>query len=281
MPTEPTLDSVVQGAFDAPADVRIEFRDPIARFGEAGIDRVVPWLSDPRLASFAVRVVARAAEFGSADTARLALQRGLSTLREPALADAKAALVKLGSRPRSSSRTRQDIDSSSAMALDELVEGNLYKRRALHLAGLGGNQQKGISYPASGTYVMLFSDPGSEHEWGYRDGPMGSDGYRYYGEWNGTGDMLPTGGNAAIVDRSPEIYLFVKGDGGHYFRGRHSCLGVEHRPAARDGKEYSAFVFELRRVPHPGDFDTAGLTDSVEAPSSTGATISSSPSRSP
>ena len=161
--------------------------------------------------------------------------------------------MRLGVKPNATGRVRKDVDASSALALDELIEGNLYKRRALHLAGLGGNQQKGISYPAAGTYVMLFSDPGSEHEWGYRDGPTGSDGYRYYGEWSGTGDMLPTGGNAAIVDRSPEIYLFVKGDGGHYFRGRYACHDVEHRPAVRDGREYSALVFELRRGPHAGD----------------------------
>ena len=45
------------------------------------------------------------------------------------------------------------------MAPEDLVEDKVYKRRDLHDAGLGGNQQKGISYPADGTYVLLFSDP--------------------------------------------------------------------------------------------------------------------------
>ena len=70
---ELTLDDAVMGAAEAPPSIRIEFRDPIARHGLAGIERVVPWLTDPSMAAFAVRVVARAADFGAADDARRVL----------------------------------------------------------------------------------------------------------------------------------------------------------------------------------------------------------------
>jgi hypothetical protein len=53
------------------------------------------------------------------------------------------------------------------MAPEDLVVGRVYRRRELHLAGLGGNWQSGISYPADGTYVLLFSDPDARQEHGY------------------------------------------------------------------------------------------------------------------
>ena len=122
----------------------------------------------------------------------------------------------------------------------------------MHDAGLGGNRQKGISYPADGTYVLLFSDPDTDHEWGYKDSWLGADRYRYYGEWSGTGDMLSRGGNLAIVQRSPELYLFVKVPNGYRYAGRFTCVLEQRTPAARDGREYSALVFTLERVGSAG-----------------------------
>lgn len=247
MPTELSLDDAVRAATHASPEIRIDYRDPIAKHGAAAIDRVAPWLSDPRLAAFAIRVIARAGELGSQDHARRTLQANLVAIAEPALSDARSALVKLGGRPRSEA-AHASTDALSAVGLDELAIGEIYARSALHSQGLGGNRQKGISYPAKGSYVLLFSDPRSVDEWGYRDGPKGLTGYTYYGEWSGTGDMLPTGGNAAIIDRSPEIYLFVKAPPGHRFLGRFACIRVEHRLATRDGHEHKAIVFELERV---------------------------------
>jgi hypothetical protein len=60
--------------------------------------------------------------------------------------------------------------------------------------------------------------------------------------------MLSIGGNAAIVQRSPEIFLFVKTPNGHRFAGQFACIDESRIPASRDGKEYSALVFILERV---------------------------------
>src|SRR3954470_2796565 len=84
------------GAAEAPPSVRIEFRDAIARHGADGIARVVPWLRDPKMAAFAVRVIARAAEFDATQDARRALQAALVEIPEPARPDAVGVLTKLG-----------------------------------------------------------------------------------------------------------------------------------------------------------------------------------------
>jgi hypothetical protein len=252
MPADLLLEDAVRDATEASPEHRIEFRDAIAKHGDDAVDRVAAWLADPRMAAFAIRVIVRAAEFGSETRARSALQSGLATLDEPALSDARAALLKMGgARPPRRSRDKP-VDAARAVGLDELAIGTVYLRRELHLQGLGGNRQKGISYPANGSYVLLFSDPNSVDEWGYRDGPDGPDGYLYYGEWNGTGDMLLSGGNAAILDRSPQIYLFVRTPPGHRYLGRFLCLSTEQRPATRDGREYQAIVFHLRRISAEG-----------------------------
>ena len=224
-----SLDDAVMGAAEAPPSIRIEYRDQIARYGSDGIDRVTPWLGDPALAAFAVRVIARAADFGAAERSRQVLQTSLATLQGPPRADALSALEKLGG-PLSRPRTRKGgPPDPPAMSLSELAEGRVYRRRELHSAGLGGNQQKGISYPANGTYVMLFSTPEFEQAWGYNDSWLGQDAYRYYGEWSGTGDMLPIGGNRAIVERSPEIYLFVKVSTGHRYAGKFTLVAEDPR----------------------------------------------------
>jgi hypothetical protein len=245
-----SLDEAVMGAGEAPPSIRIEYRDQIARHGVAGIERVEPWLTDPKMAAFAVRVIARAAEFGAADDARRALLGAIASLAEPARTDAALALDTLGVRPRKSPGARSSKSTTTvanATSLDELVEDRVYKRRELHQAGLGGSWQKGISYPAGGDYVLLFSDPDSKAEWGYQDTWDGPDTYRYYGEWDGTGDMLMRGGNLEIVERSPEIYLFVKAPNGHRYAGVFELQSQEQVPAMRDNKQFMALVFTLVR----------------------------------
>ena len=59
--------------------------------------------------------------------------------------------------------------------------------------------------------------------------------------------MIPSGGNLAIVERSPEIYLFVKVAGGHRYRGRFACVSEERVPTPREGAVFSAIVFRLER----------------------------------
>jgi hypothetical protein len=195
-----SLDDAMMGAAEAPPSIRIEFRDPIAQYGVAGIARVMPWLSDPKLSAFAVRVIARAADFDAAAEARRVLQGALAVLTGPARSDAVDALQKLGGPTRAPRIAPSRSAAAEPTTLAELVEGRVYKRSDTHDSGLGGNRQKGISYPAQGIYVLLFSDPDSAHEWGYKDSWLGNLRYRYYGEWNGTGDMLPTG--ATLPSRS-------------------------------------------------------------------------------
>jgi hypothetical protein len=79
--------------------------------------------------------------------------------------------------------------------------------------------------------------------------PAGEDRYRYFGEWRGSRDMSLTGGNKAIVDRSPNLYLFVgQGDGFHRFAGRFMVIDHERVIAEREGAVGEAIVFVLERV---------------------------------
>jgi hypothetical protein len=48
---------------------RIEWRDPIASYGERAIVAVKPWLEDPIMAAFAIRVIERVGEQGRAEVA--------------------------------------------------------------------------------------------------------------------------------------------------------------------------------------------------------------------
>ena len=59
--------------------------------------------------------------------------------------------------------------------------------------------------------------------------------------------MLMRGGNLAIVDRSPEIYLFVKVPNGHRYAGIFELGSQERVPATRDSKQFMALVFTLVR----------------------------------
>jgi hypothetical protein len=68
---------------------RIDLRDPIAAHGAAAIEAIGPWLKEPTLAAFAIRVIARAGQDGEREIA-------LTTLR--------------GARRRLDPRFRADID---------------------------------------------------------------------------------------------------------------------------------------------------------------------------
>ena len=243
-----SLDQLLIGAAESPPSSRIDFRDPIARHGSVAVSRIAPWLADPALAAFAIRVIQRAAEFGGQADAVRVLRDAMSFLTGPAHTDAQVALGELGVRPRPKASRPAGPVAAAPMSTDELVAGRRYRRRDLHDAGLGGNRQKGISYGANGTDVLLFSDPAKAGEWGYRDTWQGADAYRYFGEWSGTGDMGLVGGNREIVDRSPNLYLFTRLGTIFEFAGRFQCRRWTQEPATRDGKQWMAIVFDLERV---------------------------------
>ena len=50
-----------------------------------------------------------------------------------------------------------------------------------------------------------------------------------------------------MVERSPEIYLFVKVPGGHRYAGNFEVASQERIPTSRDGREFMALVFTLER----------------------------------
>jgi hypothetical protein len=250
------LDRLLIAAGEAPPDQRILLRDPLAAFGAQAITRLTDpvWIADPKYSAFALRVIAKAADFGAREEAIRALKQARTVVpSDVQRADIVALLASLGATPvRSPGRTKSEPDRALAVAmdLDELVVDGCYKRRALHLAGLGGSWRTGISYPAHGTHCLLFSDPSKATEYGYRDAPT-EYGYRYFGRWDGQGDMTLTGGNQVILDRSPELYLFTQASCGYVFRGRFACSGVEWEMTTRDGREARAVVFKLERAVLP------------------------------
>ena len=65
---------------------RIEFRDQIAAHGAPAVEAMAPWVRDPHLGAFAVRVIGRAAGHGARAEAIAALvgaARGGSDARDP------------------------------------------------------------------------------------------------------------------------------------------------------------------------------------------------------
>lgn len=245
-----TLDQAIMGAAEAPPDRRIEFRDPIARFGKAGIGAVEPWLTDPEMFRFAVRVVVKAGELGASEDAKAALAGPLSSaLASDMSAELAWGIRQLGGRLAPSKPRSKSVTASSPVdPSEQLVVGRVYRRRDLHHAGWGGNWQSGVSYPANGDHVLLFSDPTAAGQHGYRDGWMSDKSYAYFGAWSGTGDMVLAGVNNTILERSPNLLLLVRSGGGWRFEGYFSCDQYEYQRTERDGAEYVALVFHLERV---------------------------------
>jgi len=74
---------------------RIEWRDPIASYGERAIAAVQPWLVDPVLGSFAIRVIERVGEQGKAEQATRALRAARGLVPPPQQGDLDWALGRL------------------------------------------------------------------------------------------------------------------------------------------------------------------------------------------
>ena len=242
------LQALLIAAGEAPPNQRINYRDPIARHGAVAVRQLESWLRDPMLAAFAVRTIARAGEFDARAEAVTVLRRALVDTESPIRDDIADALRRLGSPPRSTASSRTALPDRPVGNPSDLVVGRLYRRADLHDQGLGGSRQSGASYPARGTYVLLFSDPGSRATYGYKDSWDGTDRYRFFGKWEGLGDMTMTGANAAIRDRSPELHLFTRFSDGYRYQGRFEVERVERERTEREDRQFEAIVFVLRRA---------------------------------
>ncbi len=237
------------GATESPPAVRIEFRDPIAKHGAAAIAALEPWLRDPVMAAFAVRTIARTAEFGAGVEAVRCLRAALrSPLSSQVERDLEAVLGQLGAPTRPDKRKPRVVAHDGPLADPEgaLVVGDTYRRTHLH-DRFGGNRQTGISSPAGAAFTMLFSDPNAAHEHGYRD-RWEAGLYRYYGAWSGEGDMVLTAHNRAVIDRSPRLHLFQKLGEVYRYGGRFEYLRHEAERTVKDGREYRAIVFVLKPI---------------------------------
>lgn len=254
MANDDRLSALLLAAGEAPPNTRIMFRDDIAAFGEDAIRRLSGehWILDSQYAAFAIRTIQRAGELGPRKAAIEVLRRARPDVSSERLrADIDAALIALGAPTRPAAKPRpagKQTTSAPAMSVEDLAVDSCYRRRDLHASGLGGSPQSGISYRRDGTHVLLFSNPDKASEYGYKDQPVGDVGYRYFGAWNGPGDMTMTRANKAVADRSPELYLLTQAACGYVFRGQFELLNWQLERAARDGREDQAIVFNLQRV---------------------------------
>jgi hypothetical protein len=81
----------------APIAERINHRDAIARYGDAAIDAVAPWLTDHRLGRFGAQVIWKAGELGARDKAIAVLREALDDPTVvPSREDIAMLLGKLG-----------------------------------------------------------------------------------------------------------------------------------------------------------------------------------------
>src|SRR5262245_27005737 len=98
------LDELLAQARDADPGDRIDFRDPIAAHGEDAIDPMTDWLDDPRLAAFAIRVLARVGSEPANRTATIEALRSVDPEEVPPhiARDIAGALATLEPRARRS-----------------------------------------------------------------------------------------------------------------------------------------------------------------------------------
>jgi len=234
------------GAAESPPNRRDWWSERVAEHGVAAIDALAGWLSDTDLHKFALDTIVLAAERGG----QAAVEAARSALAEfdPRHVNREQLAAFGRAQGRVDTLARHAPPAPEPARVTSLVAGRLYRRRQLHASGLGGNQQKGISYPAGGRHALLFSGGSGRAVYGYEDQRDGDE-FAYYGEWSGGGDMTMTGGNAAILSRSPNLYVFTGQSKGVYrFEGRFEYVTHFSKHAMRQGKRASALVFRLRRV---------------------------------
>jgi hypothetical protein len=86
------LATLLADARDADPAHRIDWRDRLAAHGTAAIEAVSPWLKEPTLAAFAIRVIARVGLDGEREAAQAALRQARRRLDPRLRADLDWAL---------------------------------------------------------------------------------------------------------------------------------------------------------------------------------------------
>src|SRR5215472_1899435 len=133
--------------------------------------------------------------------------------------------------------------------MSEFEIGKIYSRRTHIHARFGGQQQGGISTPASAPIIFLFSGESGE-QYGYKDGWTKENVFLYTGEGQ-DGDMAFKGGNKAVKDHAvngKDLLVFeALGKGqGYRFLGVFCCTSWEYRKAPdAKGVQRQVIVFHL------------------------------------
>ena len=120
-----SLDDLMRRAADADGIARINYRDPIAAHGVAAITRLETWLTDTRLATFAVLTITAAASRGALPEAQSALRRARPRSSPVVQGDIDRALASLGVAKRAPAAGRRGSatdgpSGSPDLALEEL-----------------------------------------------------------------------------------------------------------------------------------------------------------------
>ena len=89
------LRKLLAGAEQAGPVHRIEYRDRIAAHGQPAIEAIAPWLADPALAAFAIRVIERVGRDGEQEAAVETLRGARRTTDPHVRADLDWALLHL------------------------------------------------------------------------------------------------------------------------------------------------------------------------------------------
>lgn len=115
----------------------------------------------------------------------------------------------------------------------------------------GGRRQSGIAPCANYPLVFLFTAPAGK-EFGYEDGWLSEDDYRYTGEGQ-TGNMEMIRGNSAIRDHQKDgraLHLFKKASSGMYaYQGEFAYQSHEIvRGEDAEGKNRDVIRFVLRKI---------------------------------
>lgn len=130
------------------------------------------------------------------------------------------------------------------------VPGENYLRKEIH-DRFGGQEQGGISTPAGGRIVFLFT--GEEGQaYGYDDGFQPDGSFRYFGEGQ-VGDMSLTRGNLAVRNHSVDgrdLHLFKsRPDGQVEYVGQMVCAAVEELANVPDRDGHPRLGIAFRLVP--------------------------------